>query len=653
MFGGTYTLLDVLGEGGMGKVYRAATPSGERVAVKVLSAEALATEETVLARFWREADAARRIDSPHITRFLDRGRDEASGLPYLVMELLEGEDVEELLDRLGPLSPDLAVRIALQTLDGLAVAHASGVVHRDIKPANIFLVETPEGRGVKLLDFGVAKFKMEEASRIDNDVLTRTGSVLGSPLYMSPEQARGLKTIDVRADLWSLGIVLYKLVSGQTPYGDIDGLGELILTICTAPPEPVSEVAPWVPKGLSDAMGRVLQLAPEDRFATAVEFAAALEAIYPERGADARRITPDHLRSAIADAVAPRAIPAPSTGSIRTSDASAAIERTVALDDNPMTERLEERARASSPRAVVVPSMVDADLSETGVTEVSDELAAEVERRRPAPEPPPAAVTTTPELEPSSPAPASAIPSERPRRTSDVEVLRRHREAQREVLGGEEARGREGEADRRRVPWTLGVGLVVGGIGVASFAWPDGATPAATTATGPASSSAAPSRVASAPAPPDTGPTSGGGAPIATPASASGRPAPATSVSSAPARPSSSAPPPVPEGPYVTHEFEVSPPFAGVFVNGRRVPVVGAKFRIDGPVGSRHDVIVTARGIKKSFLLVLAADGPSPRRLVVAATASDGGGGGGGGAGGAGPAPLDDPSPPNDVYDPP
>jgi serine/threonine-protein kinase len=194
----------------------------------------------------------------------------------MVMELLVGMNVHKLLRQLGPLPPELAVRIAVQTCFGLEKAHAAGVVHRDIKPANLFLADADGGeRIVKLLDFGVAKFKMDQASEA-SDGLTRTGSVLGSPMFMSPEQARGLKTIDHRADIWSLGIVLYQLLSGKAPHSGIDGVGELIITICSEEPAPLRTRAPWISPRLEKVVHGALKLAAGARYASATEMREAL-----------------------------------------------------------------------------------------------------------------------------------------------------------------------------------------------------------------------------------------------------------------------------------------------------------------------------------------------------------------------------------------
>ncbi len=272
----------------MGAVYeahRTGDPSA-RVAIKLINDEAVAKDEVLLARFEREAFAAQKITSPYIVSILDAGHADG-GHPYMVMELLEGENALQLLQRIGPLPPALAVRIGIHTCRGLAEAHEAGVVHRDIKPANLFLSDGPGGEViVKLLDFGVAKFKMDQASDSHNQSLTRTGSMLGSPMYMSPEQARGLKSIDHRADIWSMGIVLYQLLSGRVPYQDIDGLGELIITICSEPPPRVTEVAEWVPPAIADVIAGALALSTKDRYQSAAEMAEALASCLEDAGDD-------------------------------------------------------------------------------------------------------------------------------------------------------------------------------------------------------------------------------------------------------------------------------------------------------------------------------------------------------------------------------
>ena len=279
--GGKYRVVRRLGQGGMGSVYEAVDPAGAHVAVKVIMTE-LANNKTLVGRFEREARAAAAIDTPHITKTLDTGTDPVTGLPYLVMELLDGEDLDQLLKDLGPLPPDVALRVAAQACLALQKAHEARVLHRDIKPANLFLARHPGGRIVKLLDFGVAKVRPEVSrSNAETAGLTRTGSMLGSPLYMSPEQARGYKDIDFRSDLWSLGVALYRMLSGRTPHADTEELGELIVLICTEPPPAIQDIAPWVPPEIAAVVHRALRFSPAERYASAAEMYEALVALLP------------------------------------------------------------------------------------------------------------------------------------------------------------------------------------------------------------------------------------------------------------------------------------------------------------------------------------------------------------------------------------
>ncbi len=275
---GKYEILRLVGEGGMGAVYEARHKATGRLgALKVISNDDVTRNATLIARFEREAQAAAKVMSPHIVEILDAGHDAVLGQPYMVMALLVGTNVQRLLKQLGPLPPELAIRIAVQTCFGLEKAHSAGVVHRDIKPANLFLCDSDgDERVVKLLDFGVAKFKMEQASEDGADGLTRTGSVLGSPMFMSPEQARGLKTIDHRADIWSLGIVLYQLLCGKTPHSGIEGIGELIITICSEEPAPLRKRAPWISPRLEKVVHGALTLAAADRYQSAAAMREAL-----------------------------------------------------------------------------------------------------------------------------------------------------------------------------------------------------------------------------------------------------------------------------------------------------------------------------------------------------------------------------------------
>ena len=263
----------------MGSVYEAEhTSTGRRVAVKVISTGDLTRDEALIGRFQREARAAGAIDTQYITQVLDAGVDRESNLPFLVMEYLSGEDLSVLLKRLGPVAPDLALRVVAQACLGLQKAHDAGVVHRDIKPANLFLAKRDAGEVInKLLEFGIAKVKMDQAQDAETAALTRTGSMLGSPLYMSPEQARGNnKDIDHRADIWSLGVVLYQALAGKTPWNDITALGQLILAICQDTPASVQVHAPWVSAEVAAIIHKCMKQDASQRFQSAMEMFQAI-----------------------------------------------------------------------------------------------------------------------------------------------------------------------------------------------------------------------------------------------------------------------------------------------------------------------------------------------------------------------------------------
>ncbi|XYH98163.1 protein kinase domain-containing protein [Sorangium sp. So ce1128] len=282
---GRYTLGRVLGRGGMGAVYEADDrEQARRVAVKVMNAEIVHSRSAV-GRFEREARAASAIQTEHIVRVFDTGVDQDTGSPFLVMELLRGEDLAQLLERLGPLPPRLALRIVAQACVGLQKAHDAGVLHRDIKPANLFLAQREEGGGllVKVLDFGVAKIKPPHEPSRDTTGLTRSGSMLGTPRYMSPEQARGIKDIDHRTDIWALGIVLYHALAGRTPTHDVEAFGDLIAALVAELPPPVQEFAPWVAPEVAAIVDGALQYQPVARYPSA---SAMLDAIRPLLGDD-------------------------------------------------------------------------------------------------------------------------------------------------------------------------------------------------------------------------------------------------------------------------------------------------------------------------------------------------------------------------------
>ncbi len=284
IIGGKYEIISKLGQGGMGTVYEARhMGTGRHVAVKEVK-EIAGNDSSrggdgkqIIERFEREARATGAIDSQHIALVLDSGTDPETSHPYLVMELLKGEDLQQLLARTGPLPEDVALRIAAQAAMGLLRAHEAGVVHRDIKPANIFLARRDGGDVVvKLLDFGIARVK-EQLQSPENPALTSTGLMLGTPLYMSPEQALGPKNIDARSDLWSLGVVLYEMLTGRTPH-DVETVGALILAICTKP-APALESAR---EPIRELVKKLLQIDSKLRHESAAELLAVFKAELPQ-----------------------------------------------------------------------------------------------------------------------------------------------------------------------------------------------------------------------------------------------------------------------------------------------------------------------------------------------------------------------------------
>jgi serine/threonine protein kinase len=273
-----YLLLRRLGRGGMGAVYEAEDASRDRVAVKVLALVRAGTEPAALKRFLREARAVTTISSDHVVRVRDAGTDPESGLPYIVMERLQGVDLGALLDHQGPLAPQTAARVFIQACRGLAAAHVKGFVHRDIKPANLFLHELPSGEVVvKICDFGIVKRVRANEDEETTAQLTRTGGVVGSPAYMSPEQGKDARDINQTTDVWSLGISLFRTLTGSLPWAGRETVGELIVAICTEPMPHIQDLAPWIPPGLAEAVHRALRRSPADRYSSMIEFAVALE----------------------------------------------------------------------------------------------------------------------------------------------------------------------------------------------------------------------------------------------------------------------------------------------------------------------------------------------------------------------------------------
>ncbi len=269
MLAGKYRVESVLGEGGMGSVYKAThLLVGESVALKLLRAD-LAVLPEASARFLREAKTAMRLKSENVARVLDVGTLDG-GDPYIAIELLEGSDLGKRLDERGPLSSEEAVDLTLQACHALAEAHAAGVVHRDIKPANLFLTRDAVGRRVlKLLDFGISKLR-DEATPI-----TKTSAVMGSVPYMSPEQLESSKHVDERSDIYSLGVTLYELLTGTLPF-EGETMPQVCASILKGRPVDILERREGLPKELGSVVHRAFAPEPKDRPATVVALAASL-----------------------------------------------------------------------------------------------------------------------------------------------------------------------------------------------------------------------------------------------------------------------------------------------------------------------------------------------------------------------------------------
>ena len=272
---GRYRLEDIVGSGGMGAVWSATHLGiGQQVALKLVYAN-FARSADALQRFDREAKAVAKIKSRHVPQVYDSGVLE-DGTPFLAMELLHGETLFNRVHKLGPVPLPEAISILDQCCVALGKAHALGIVHRDIKPDNIFLAQDNEVAGyvVKVLDFGIAKVtQLGDAGHSS----TRTGALMGTPQYMSPEQARALKSIDLRTDLYSLGLVAYTMLTGNLAFSG-ESLGDLLLQICAQPLPSLIGAAPWLPPTMENWFLTACAREPSHRYPTAQAFLEALRA---------------------------------------------------------------------------------------------------------------------------------------------------------------------------------------------------------------------------------------------------------------------------------------------------------------------------------------------------------------------------------------
>ena len=344
-----YPLKRLIGTGGMGAVYESQSPEdGKPLAIKVLAIDYL-TDTDIKNRFVEEGLTCQRLIHPNIVRVFDVGTAE-DGTPYIVMELLDGVPLSAYT-RSGGRVPLAQAGIILQgILAGLGAAHAQAIVHRDLKPENVFLAREPNGAfSAKILDFGIAKV-MDAAGGMGNK--TRTGVLLGTPAYMSPEQIKNAKDVDARADLWSAGVMLYEMLTGRVAFPAPTEYARLAAVINTEP-EPVERVDPAL-EPLAPFIARALRKDREERFGSALEMARALMALDPHgvAGADGGGAGPLSRLPAVASMFAPQGVGVPATaplGAGQTTDAGRGAGGTLAsaTPSRPVTD--------PPPRVVVAP----------------------------------------------------------------------------------------------------------------------------------------------------------------------------------------------------------------------------------------------------------------------------------------------------------
>jgi serine/threonine-protein kinase len=415
-----YRVEQVLGQGGMGMVVRAVhLQLHQRVAIKLLLPGA---SPEIEARFLREARAAVRLKSEHVARVSDVG-ELPSGAPYIVMEYLEGRDLARVLDESGPCALPDAVEYVLHACEAIAEAHGSGIIHRDLKPANLFLTRAADGTSsVKVLDFGISA-PAPGAGGPEDMRLTRSSALLGSPLYMSPEQLRSARSVDARSDIWSLGVVLFELLTARLPFHR-ESFSDVVTAVNTADPPPIATFRSDVPPELEAAVRKCVEKTPENRFQNVAELAWALVPFgrAPQALASAERVARTLEAAGIPSAghrsVAPRPVSV-----VRSEGVSTVGSATVAAP-RPATRRL-----AITGAALAVAVAVAGFVVMRGPAENSQAEAAGEQPSPEAPAPPvqilpvPSIVTvgtgisvdpTPPATTAPSPASASAPPSSAP-----------------------------------------------------------------------------------------------------------------------------------------------------------------------------------------------------------------------------------------------
>ncbi|MDI3292047.1 serine/threonine-protein kinase [Polyangium sp. 15x6] len=418
---GKYRIVRMLGRGGMGVVYVAENLRVKRqVAIKVLSRAATELHGDALVRFEREAQAAGQIGSDHIVEVLDMGTTEA-GDRFMVMELLEGETLKERAKR-GRISIDKIVELFRQILDGLEAAHVAGIIHRDLKPDNVFLQKKRAGHDdwVKILDFGISKFAGMSGEAEQH---TRTGVVMGTPFYMSPEQARAASSVDARSDLYSVTVMLYEMLTGQVPFRG-ETFAELMFKIVFEPQPHPKSVSPMLDDEICGIVVKGMNRDPIARFQNAAEFRAALVAWEEKRAAGQLKRSPLASVSELSLPPSPLSgmfTPEPPPVSTPLGAAAVASPTSSPSDpgSSPNSISLTRQTWAQSERASVPAGKRKGGFVALGLAAVVVVSAGAaytlLHSRSVAPEPPPsAAAAPTPEPEKAAPAPSAPVATPAP-----------------------------------------------------------------------------------------------------------------------------------------------------------------------------------------------------------------------------------------------